>query len=265
MKTRIGFAGIAIALMLAGCSGVDAGPIDDSYDPYSEDADKADAYHPGRFETFTGQDGRVYFHLLAGNGEKVLGSQGYASLRNAQGGIASVRANGAYTEAYQLLQAKDGQWYFNLLAGNFQVVGTSELYASKSNAQRGIATVVGLLGGAGEGASQTGARFQVFHGLDGQYYFHLRSGNGEIVLQSEGYTRRTSAIGGTESVRANGPDAQRYELRDAANGQTYFVLKAANGQVVGVSQTYATRSSAERGAATVQALLSSGATIVDAR
>src|SRR5262249_37183377 len=187
------------------------------------------------------------FHLVAGNGEKVLASQGYASLRNAQDGIATVRFNGEHTESYQLLQAKDGQWYFNLLAGNYQVIGTSELYSTKSNAQRAVSTVAGIVAAANQAACKTGARFEVFHGLDGQYYFHLRAGNGEIVLQSEGYTRRTSAVSGTSSVSANGVYATRYQIKDAANGQAYFVLVATNGQVIGVGETYASRSNAERG------------------
>jgi uncharacterized protein len=262
MTTRIAF---AFALMTAGCAGVDAGPIDDSSDPYTEAGDKTDAFRLGKFETFTGQDGRTYFHLLAGNGEKVLASQGYASLRNAQDGIATVRFNGEHTESYQLLQAADGQWYFNLLAGNYQVIGTSELYTTKSNAQRAISTVAGIVQAANQAASQTGARFQVFHGLDGAYYFHLRAANGEIVLQSQGYTRRSSAVSGTASVSANGTVASHYQIKDAANGQAYFVLVAGNGQVVGVSETYFSRSNAERGAQTVQALLTSGATITPAQ
>ena len=52
----------------------------------------------GKFETFTGQDGKFYFHLLAGNGEKVLASQGYATLASAKTGITSVQANGATSE-----------------------------------------------------------------------------------------------------------------------------------------------------------------------
>ena len=31
----------------------------------------------GRFEYFVGRDGQTYFHLLAGNGERVLASEGY--------------------------------------------------------------------------------------------------------------------------------------------------------------------------------------------
>jgi len=248
-------------LTLTGCAGgVDMGPGSDGADIDG----KADGTSAARFETFTGKDGQHYFHLLAANGEKVLGSEGYVSKSNADKGIDTVRFNGAMESSYQLLQAADGEWYFNLLAGNYQVIGTSELYASKSNAERGLQTVTALVKSTIEAPAAPIARFQVFQGLDGHYYFHLRAENGAIVLQSQGYTRRSSAVDGTTSVRTNGPTAARYQVKDAANGQAYFVLTAANNQVIGVSETYATRSNAERAAGEVAALLS-GTAIVDAK
>jgi hypothetical protein len=220
---------------------------------------KADAARTGRFEIFTGRDGRFYFHLLAGNGQKVLHSQGYASQGGARDGVTSVRVNAADLGRYRLLQAVDGQWYFNVVAGNGRVVGTSELYTTKSNAERAVATVMGLVKAAETGAAPAGARFQVFRGLDLQYYFHLRAPNGEILLQSEGYTRRTSAVSGVSSVRSNGQDAGRFEVREAANGQHYIVLKATNGRVIGRGELYASREGAERGVQAIVALLKSGA------
>src|SRR5439155_5939634 len=112
-----------------------------------------------------------------------------------------------------------------------------------------------LVARATDGSAASGARFQVFQGLDGQYYFHLRAANGEIVLQSEAYTRKSSAVAGTDSVRANGNNPSRYQVRDAANGQAYFVLKASNGQIIGSSETYVSRSGAQTAAAAVAAML----------
>jgi uncharacterized protein YegP (UPF0339 family) len=40
-----------------------------------------------------------------------------------------------------------------------------------------------------------------FQGRDGQWYFHLRAANGEIVAQSEGYTRRADAYRGVEAAK----------------------------------------------------------------
>jgi uncharacterized protein YegP (UPF0339 family) len=258
MKTTTSIALATLALTFAACdNNSQDGALDDSY--YYGDAavdGKADSTKTGRFETFTGADGKIYFHLLAANGEKVLASQGYASKKDAEEGIATVRFNGQQTDAYQLLQAKDGEWYFDLLAGNWQVIGTGELYVSKSNAQRGLETVASVVESATYGrASTEGARFQIFRGLDGQYYFHLRAGNGAIVLQSEGYTAKASAEKGQASVLTNGSSLKSFQIKDAADGQAYFVLVAGNNQVIGVSQTYSSRSAAQAAANAVSAIL----------
>jgi len=203
----------------------------------------------GRFETFVGQDGRYYFHLLAGNGEKVLASEGYSSASAAQAGIGSVNVNGVEAANYELRLASDASSYFVLKAGNGEVIGVSQMYASEANAKRGLTTVVQLVQytAAQPSVALTGTRFESFKGVDGKYYFHLRAANGEIVLQSQAYTTSSSASSGIASVKTNGANVKRYEVRAAANGQHYFVLKAANGKVIGRGETYASKSNAERG------------------
>jgi uncharacterized protein YegP (UPF0339 family) len=96
----------------------------------------------GRFEIFEGQDSQFYFRLVAGNGENVLRSEGYVSRSGAESGIASVKVNGIDAERYDVKENAAGEHYFNLVARNGQIIGTSEGYASKSNAERGVETVV---------------------------------------------------------------------------------------------------------------------------
>jgi uncharacterized protein YegP (UPF0339 family) len=47
----------------------------------------------------------------------------------------------------------------------------------------------------------------------------------------------------------------RYEVRAAADGNSYFVLKAANGAVIGRSEMYVSKSGAETGILAVQRLV----------
>lgn len=211
----------------------------------------------GKFETFVGKDGKTYFHLLAGNGEKVLASQGYSSLEAAKNGIASVQANGANESRYLQREASNGQWYFVLTAANGEIIGTSEMYVSSSNAQRGQASTINVVKATvAQGAAETGtAKFQTFKGLDGKYYFHARAANGEIVLQSQAYTTKASANAGISSVQTNGVIASRYSVLPAADGSYYFVLKAANGQVIAVGESYVSKSNAQRGVDGCVALL----------
>ncbi len=213
----------------------------------------------GVFEIFEGIDGQYYFHLLAGNGEKVLQSEGYVSRAGAENGIESVKTNGVDLSNYDLLEAADGDWYFNLIAQNHEIIATSETYVSRSNGTRAMDTVQRLIvqNLRVEAAQTGGARFQLFAGTDGQYYFRLRAGNGEIVLQSEGYQQKAGALNGIEAVRENGKEPDQYEIIEANNGQYYFRIKAKNYEIIARSEMYASEYNAERGVQTVSDLLTS--------
>ncbi|MBL8920500.1 MAG: DUF1508 domain-containing protein [Myxococcaceae bacterium] len=239
--------------------GVDSAVVADDLDEVDSSAEVMDelSISRGRFETFVGQDGRSYFHLLAGNGEKVLASQGYASASSAAAGIDSVQANGAAAANYEVREASDGSSYFVLKAGNGAIIGVSEMYVSKANAERAITSVVKVVVATTleTNAPQTAGRFEVFKGLDGKSYFHLRAKNGEIVLQSQGYSSRAKATAGVTSVQTNGLNAARYTVLAAVDGRFYFTLKATNGQVIARSQLYSTKWNAERGVETVIGLV----------
>ena len=90
-------------------------------------------------------------------------------------------------------------------------------------------------------------KFVVFKGKDGQDYFKLKAGNGEVILSSEGYKSSKSCANGIESVRKNSQDENRFECRAAKDGREYFVLKAGNGQEIGRSQMYKSSSGCRNG------------------
>ena len=210
----------------------------------------------GRFETFIGEDGQHYFQLLAGNGERVLRSEAYKTLASAKKGIASVKKNGQLESSFEVLEAESGESYFNLVASNGQIIGTSETYASKSNASRAVKTVMKIVTNATDASAQTGtASFETFKGQDGQAYFRLSAKNGEIVLQSEGYSSTSGAKKGIESVQKSGVDASNYQVLEGQNGQYYFRIVASNGQVIGRGEMYASQSNATRGADTVRKII----------
>lgn len=94
--------------------------------------------------------------------------------------------------------------------------------------------------------------FELSKSSDGQFRFVLKAGNGEIILTSELYTTKGAAENGIVSVRTNSPLDERYEKKTAANGKFHFNLKAANHQVIGSSQLYASEQSRETGIASVK-------------
>lgn len=95
--------------------------------------------------------------------------------------------------------------------------------------------------------------FELAKASDGQFKFVLKAGNGEVILVSELYTGHAGAANGIASVQKNAADPARYEVKLASNGKHHFNLKAANHQVIGSSQLYATEAGCRAGMASVQA------------
>lgn len=71
-----------------------------------------------------------------------------------------------------------------------------------------------------------------------QYRFVLKANNGEIVLSSGGYESLSEARNAIGFVQAFCQLDRCYEKRTAHNSQSYFVLKGAGSEVVGMSQPY---------------------------
>jgi uncharacterized protein YegP (UPF0339 family) len=95
-------------------------------------------------------------------------------------------------------------------------------------------------------------KFIVNRNRRGQYYFRLEARNGEVILASEAYASASGCRRGVESVRANALNDERYFRAQASDGQYYFVLTAANGRVIGVSERYTTVRRRDEGIAAVK-------------
>jgi uncharacterized protein YegP (UPF0339 family) len=91
------------------------------------------------------------------------------------------------------------------------------------------------------------AQYKLRQAANGQYYFNLTAENNKIVLTSEMYVSKDAAQQGIESVRANGPNEERYDRRKSVDGQDYFVLRAANNEVIGTSEMYRATAAMENG------------------
>lgn len=107
------------------------------------------------------------------------------------------------------------------------------------------------------------AKFVIAKGSSGKYRFNLKAGNGEIILTSETYESKAGAQEGIGSVKTNAPLDSRYERKTATNGDPYFVLKAANGQIIGRSETYSSKQAMEGGIESVKSN-APGAAVEDA-
>lgn len=95
----------------------------------------------GTFALKTAKDGQTYFNLKAGNGETILTSEMYKTKASAENGIASVQKNAPDDARYDRKESGNGKHYFNLKAGNHEVIGQSEMYESASSRDSGIESV----------------------------------------------------------------------------------------------------------------------------
>lgn len=89
--------------------------------------------------------------------------------------------------------------------------------------------------------------FEIKKAKDGQTFFNLKATNGQVILSSEMYKAKESALNGIESVKKNAPLPERYEKLTSKNGKHYFTLKAGNSQVIGNSEMYESESSRDNG------------------
>jgi uncharacterized protein YegP (UPF0339 family) len=95
-----------------------------------------------KFEVYKSEkNSKFYFRLKARNGQAILSSQGYANKAGATNGIKSVQKNCNDDNCFDRKVAKNGKHHFNLLSTNKQIVGSSQMYASKSSMESGVRAV----------------------------------------------------------------------------------------------------------------------------
>ena len=88
-----------------------------------------------------GGKAKFSFNLKARNGRVILTSESYTTKAAAQNGIKSVRKHAQADKNFDRRKAKDGSPYFVLVATNKEIIGTSEMYASTTGRETGIASV----------------------------------------------------------------------------------------------------------------------------
>jgi len=86
-------------------------------------------------------NGEFQFNLVAGNGQVILTSEGYAAKSSCENGIESVKKNSANESNFDKKTSANGKFFFNLKASNGQIIGSSEMYESESSRNNGIASV----------------------------------------------------------------------------------------------------------------------------
>lgn len=104
-------------------------------------------------------------------------------------------------------------------------------------------------------------KFELKVAKNGKYHFNLLAGNGQIILSSEMYESKSAAENAIASIQKNAADDGRYDRLNSKGGDSYFTLKAGNGQVIGQSEMYKSASSMENGIASVKSNAPGAATV----
>ena len=105
---------------------------------------------------------------------------------------------------FEISQASNVQYRFELKAGNGEIILTSEQYKAKASAQNGIASV--------QKNSQDDARYNRLTSKNGKPYFNLKVVNHLIIGTSQLYTSEQSRAKGIDSVKTNGASATVKDL-----------------------------------------------------
>jgi hypothetical protein len=100
---------------------------------------------------------------------------------------------------FVITKRANGEFQFNLKAGNGQTILSSEGYSSKTSCENGIASV--------KKNAQDDSKFERKTSANGKPYFSLKATNGQIIGGSEMYESEASRDNGIESVKANAPEA----------------------------------------------------------
>ncbi|MFN8285834.1 MAG: YegP family protein [Chitinophagales bacterium] len=95
----------------------------------------------GKFVVAKRTNGEFQFKLNADNGQTILVSEGYATRAACDNGVESVKKNAPDDSRYERKTSTNNKYYFNLKAGNGQIIGTSEMYESEAGRENGIESV----------------------------------------------------------------------------------------------------------------------------
>lgn len=107
---------------------------------------------------------------------------------------------------FVITKRANGEFQFNLKAGNGQTILASEGYTTMAACKNGIESV--------KRNAPEDARYDRKEAKNGAPYFNLKATNGQVIGTSEMYSSVAARENGIESVKKNAPDAEVVEQLD---------------------------------------------------
>ena len=115
---------------------------------------------------------------------------------------------------FSIKPTSNGGYMFNLIANNHQVICTSQVYASITNAKAGAESVRTNCSAPIEDQTVEGyevlkhPKYEVYLDVGGKPRFRLKASNGEIIAVSQAYADKPSCMKGIASIGSHAPDAE---------------------------------------------------------
>ncbi len=105
---------------------------------------------------------------------------------------------------FEIKNSANDKSYFNLKAGNGEVILTSQMYSSKQGCESGITSV--------KVHAPEDSNYEKKVATNGKYFFILKAINGATIGKSEMYNSTYGRDHGMTSVKANAPIAEIHDL-----------------------------------------------------
>ena len=153
------------------------------------------------------------------------------------------------TATFELFEDDAGEWRWRLRHDNGEIIADSgEGYASKSNAKRALSRIREHVAAA-DYLRVDPTAFELFRDNAGEWRWRLIHENGNVLADSgEGYSSRSKARQGAESVRSNAANAAvaegdgepsgdrgsdaTFEIYEDAAGEARWRLRHRNGEII---------------------------------
>lgn len=107
---------------------------------------------------------------------------------------------------FEITKRKNGEFQFNLKAGNGEIILTSEGYTTLAACRNGAESV--------KKNAADDARYERKEAANGKPFFNLKASNGQVIGTSEMYSSVAAREKGIESVKTNSPKAEIVEKLD---------------------------------------------------
>jgi uncharacterized protein YegP (UPF0339 family) len=80
---------------------------------------------------------------------------------------------------------------------------------------------------------------------EGEFVFEFKTHSGDVLMTSSTYLDKGNAIRGADAARRLAQNARNYEICTTWNGQSYFMVRNAKGEVIAHSDMFADRECAK--------------------